>query len=110
MAARTRAGDALQVAARLRSASITTWPKRSASVTKSPSGSMMVCCTQGALCSSSRRSRCDLPEPELPCTSRRVASSSSKSSVRRAAVRVRPEIDGDLGGRLIDRALPAVKG
>ena len=36
-------------------------------------------CTQGALCSSSRRSKCDLPEPELPCTSRRVASSSSRS-------------------------------
>jgi hypothetical protein len=31
------------------------------------------CCTQGALCSSRRRSRWDLPEPELPCTSRRVA-------------------------------------
>ncbi len=34
----------------------------------------------GALCSSSRRSRWDLPDPELPCTSRRVASSSSRSS------------------------------
>src|SRR5437588_1348252 len=39
----------------------------------------MVCCTHGALCSGSRRSRWDLPEPELPCTSRRVASSSSRS-------------------------------
>jgi hypothetical protein len=39
------------------SASITRWPKRSVSDTKSPSGSMMVCCTQRALCSSSRRSR-----------------------------------------------------
>ena len=29
--------------------------------------------------SSRRRSRCDLPLPELPCTSRRVASSSSRS-------------------------------
>ncbi len=67
--------------ASLRSASTTTWPNLSASVTKSPSGSMTHCCTQGALCSSSRRSRCDLPEPELPCTNRRVASNSSRSSM-----------------------------
>ena len=60
--------------------STTTWPNLSASVTKSPSGSMIACWTTGALCSSRRRSRCDLPEPELPCTSRRVASSSSRSS------------------------------
>ena len=33
-----------------------------------------------ALCSRRRRRRCDLPEPELPWTSRRVASSSSRSS------------------------------
>ena len=42
---------------------------------------MTACCTMAALCSSSRRSRCDLPEPELPWTSRRVASSSSRSSI-----------------------------
>ena len=35
----------------------------------------------GALCSSRRRSRCDLPEPELPWTSKRVASNSSRSSM-----------------------------
>src|SRR5882762_6732993 len=51
---------------------------------------MMVCCTQGALCSSSRRRRCDLPEPELPCTSRRVASSSSRSSAAAAPAVVCP--------------------
>ena len=61
------------------SASITRWPKRSANSTKSPSGSTMVCCTQGALCSRSLRNRWDLPEPELPCTRSRVASSSSRS-------------------------------
>ena len=61
------------------SASTTTWPNWSASETKSPSGSMIACCTNGALCSSKRRSRCDLPEPELPCTSRRVASNSARS-------------------------------
>ncbi len=62
-----------------RSPSTTMWPKRSARLTKSPSGSTTTCCTQAALCSSRRRSRCDLPEPELPCTSSRVASSSSRS-------------------------------
>src|ERR1700742_165284 len=51
---------------------------------------MMVCCTQGALCSSNRRSRWDLPEPELPCTSRRVASSSSRSRTAAAPAVVCP--------------------
>src|SRR5207245_725103 len=51
---------------------------------------MMACCTQGALCSSSRRSRCDLPEPELPCTRRRVASSSSRSMAAAAPAVVCP--------------------
>src|SRR6201994_139486 len=69
---------------------MTRWPKRSASDTKSPSGSMTVCCTQGTLCSSSRRSKWDLPEPELPCTSRRVASSSSRSMEAESPVAVRP--------------------
>ena len=64
----------------LREASTTTWPNLSASVTKSPSGSMMACWTRLALCSRRRRRRCDLPEPELPWTSRRVARSSSRSS------------------------------
>ncbi|MGY4285592.1 hypothetical protein ACVWXO_004812 [Bradyrhizobium sp. LM2.7] len=51
---------------------------------------MMACCTQGALCSSSRRSRCDLPEPELPCTRRRVASNSSRSKAAAAPAMVCP--------------------
>ena len=34
-----------------RSPSTTIWPKRSARLTKSPSGSTTTCCTQGALCS-----------------------------------------------------------
>ena len=52
----------------------------------------------GALCSSRRRSRCDLPEPELPCTSRRVASSSSRSSRRfRPALR-HTHVDANLHG------------
>ena len=48
-----------------RSPSTTTCPYLSASVTKSPSGSTTHCCT-GALCSSNRRSRCDLRTPNCP--------------------------------------------
>ena len=78
------AGDARSVRLRCARRRRPRWPNLSASVTKSPSGSMTHCCTQGALCSSRRRSRCDLPEPELPCTSRRVASNSSRSSLASA--------------------------
>src|SRR5579859_1354845 len=42
---------------------------------------MMTCWTWCADCSIKRRSRWDLPEPELPCTSSRVASNSSRCSV-----------------------------
>ncbi len=84
----------------VRSASTTTWPNRSEKETKSPSGSMIACCTQPALCSRMRRKRCDLPEPELPCTRRRVDRSSSRSISAGSPVAVVPRSTATLVKRL----------